>query len=71
MEGGDAVARFEFGDVGTDGVDDAGDIVALVDGGFVGGEDFGAFPGRGLVGLVWRGRGRVGSRYQSLGLLPL
>jgi hypothetical protein len=47
VEGGDAVARFEFIDVGADGVDDAGNVVARV--GIVVWDYFGDFPG-GLLG---------------------
>jgi hypothetical protein len=48
VEGGDAVAGFEFVDAGADGVDGARDVVARVEG-F--GEPFGDFPGGALVGV--------------------
>jgi hypothetical protein len=50
VEGGDAVARFEFIDVGADGVDDAGNVVAGV--GIVVWDYFGNFPG-GLLGNAY------------------
>jgi hypothetical protein len=50
VEGGDAVARFEFIDVGADGVDDAGNVVARV--GIVVWDYFGDFPG-GLLGNAY------------------